>query len=423
MSVVAVGLALALVAGACGRSSSKSSGKGKAWSPAKVAGFDPSTKTINLGVLTPLTCIAAGIGKPLTNGNQAYVKYLNAKGGIAGKYKINLIIKDHKYTTQDTITQYAAIKNQVVAFMQIMGTPPVNAVLPTLERDNMLAQPATLDAPWYTKKNLLPILAPYQVQTANSISYYWTKMGGKVKAICALTSDDPYGNAGEQGAKYVAGQLGFKLADSEKFTAGSSDYTAQIDGLKGHNCQMVWITSLPNDLGAILGRAAQVNFTPQWMGQSPTWVSALLGSALKTYLAQHFILASEGVQWGDTSVAGMKAMLDALKTYAPDQKPDIYYTFGWAAAEAVSQVLDKAVQNGDLSHDGMIKAMSEIGTLDFGGLVAPEKYGLPDQRRPQRETTLFKVTPNTLDANGGLSLLAPDAENFTTPAGKSVPLS
>jgi ABC-type branched-subunit amino acid transport system substrate-binding protein len=423
MSVLAVALALALVAGACGRSSSKSSGGGKAGAPAAVPGFDPSTHTINLGVLTPQTGIAAVIGNPLTNGNQAYVKYLNSKGGIDGKYKVNLIIKDNKYTTQDTITQYAAIKDQVVGFMQILGTPPVNAVLPTLERDNALAGPATLDAPWYTKKNLMPILAPYQVQAANAISYYENSMGGKGKTVCAITSDDPYGNAGEQGAKFAAQQLGFKLADSEKFTAGATDYTAQIDGLQSHHCEMVWITSLPTDLGAILARAAQVNFTPQWIGQSPTWVSQLLSSALKPYLEAHFLLASEGVEWGDRSAPGMTQLLDALPQFAPGQKPDIYYVFGWMQALAYTQIVTQAVKDGDLSHQGLINAMGKIGTLDFGGLVASEKYGLPNQRVPQRETTLFKPTSATLDTNGGLSYLAPNAKNFTTPAGKAVPLS
>lgn len=419
MGAMAVVLAMVLAVAACGRSSSKG-GKGKSGAPGKVAGFDG--KTINLGVLTPLTGIAAVIGKPLTNGNQVFVKQLNASGGIAGKYKVKLNIKDNKYTTQDTITQYAAIKNDVVAFMQILGTPPINAVLPTLKRDNGLAGPATLDAPWYEEKNLAPILAPYQVQAANAISYYWNKMHGKGKKVCTITSDDPYGQAGKQGADFAAKKLGFKIAHSETFTAGQTSYAAQIDGLKSAGCDMVWITSLPTDLGSILGRAAQVNFTPQWIGQSPTWVSALLGSALKDYLQKHFILASEGVEWGDTSVPGMKTMLAALKKYSPSQKPDIYFVYGWMEAKSITDIVAQAVKDGDLSHDGLIKAMGEIGKLTFGGLVSDEPYGLPAQRKPQRETSLFKPNAAHLSSNGGLDILAPDAKNFTTPAGKDTPL-
>lgn len=419
--LLVAGLVLALVASACGGRSSKSSKKGKSGAPGKTIGFDGTT--ITLGVLTPQTGVAAIIGNPLTAGNQVYFQQLNDKGGIAGKYKVNLLIKDTKYTTQDTSAQYAATKNQVVMYNQILGTPPVNAILPELKADNIVAQPATLDAPWYSEPNLMPILAPYQVQVANSFDYYVNHMEGKGKKICTITSTDPYGEAGLQGAKFAAEKLGTTLTDSEQFTAGAPnpDFTAQIDSLKNKGCEMVWVTALPPDLGSILGRAAQVNYTPQWIGQSPTWVSALLSTSLKDYLEQHFILASEGVPW-DSSAPGMVELRNAIQKYKPDQKPDIYFVFGWMEAKAVSQLLEKAVANGDLSRDGIRKAMKDVGTLDFGGIVSPEAYGDPAQRKPQRETTLFKPTAASLDSNGGLTPLAPDAINYTSAIGKDVPL-
>lgn len=417
--LLAAALTLALVAGACGGRSSKTKSGGKKGAPGKTAGFDG--KTINVGVLTPLTGPAAVIGQPLTNGNEDFIKDYNAKGGVAGKYKVNIIKKDSKYTTQDTVTQYAATKNDVAMYMQILGTPPTKAILPQLKRDNIVAAPATLDAPWYEEPNLMPILAPYQVQVANSFDYYTKKMDGKGKKLCTITSDDPYGQAGLQGAKFAAQKLGTKLTDTESFTAGAKDFTAQVDALKSKGCQMVWVTALPSDLPTILGRAAQTNYAPQWFGQSPTWVSILLQTDLGSYLEQHFILASEGVPW-DSNVPGMVKLRDTLKKYRPSQKPDIYYVFGYMQAKAVTQLLEKAVANGDLSRDGIKKAMADVGTLDFGGIVSSEKYGAPKDRVPQRETTLFKPTKATLDSNGGLSPLAPDAINYTSQIGKEVPL-
>lgn len=417
--VIAVAMALALVAAGCGRSkkSSSTSSGGGGGAPAAVPGFDGTT--IKLGVLTPLSGPAQIIGAPLTKGNELYFKMLNDTGGIDGKYKVDLVERDNKYTTQDTITQYGQIKGQVAAFLQILGTPPLQALQPQLDRDNLFAGPATLDAPWYEDKHLMPILAPYQIQAINSVSYYVNNMNGKGKKLCTLTSIDPYGQAGKQGADFAAKQLNEKMASEQTFTAGQTDYTAQIDALQKAGCDMVWLTALPTDTIPIIKRAVQVNFAPQWMGQSPTWISALPGLTDSQYLAQHYVLASEGVQWGDTSVPGMAQLLDAIKKYMPDQKPDIYLVFGWLQAEAMSQILTTAVKNGDLSHDGIIKAAGDTTHLTFNGLVNDETFGAPADRNPSRSTTLFKVTPDTLDTNGALSLLGPDAKNFTTDAAKA----
>jgi ABC-type branched-subunit amino acid transport system substrate-binding protein len=259
------------------------------------------------------------------------------------------------------------------------------------------------------------------VQTENGFDYYVNKMDFKGKKLCTITSDDPYGQAGLQGAKFAVDKLGTKLTDSETFTAGATDLTAQVDGLKSKGCEMVWITSLPSDLPTILGRAAQTNYAPQWFGQSPTWVSVLLQTGLKDYMEQHFILASEGVAW-DSNVAGMKELRAALQKYSPSQKPDIYFVYGYMEAHAVTQLLAKAVELGDLSRDGIMKAMADIGKLDFGGLVSSEAYGLPADRVPQRETSFFKPTASTLNTNGGLTPLGPDAINYTSTIGKEVPL-
>src|SRR5438309_4449047 len=158
-------VALALVAAACGGSSSKSttatSGSSNAGKPpAAVPGFDGTT--IKLGVITPETGIAAIIGKPLTNGNKVFFDHLNAQGGIAGKYKVDLSVGDSQYLPQTGVQQYNSIKGNVVAFVQVLGTNVMNAVLPLLKADNMVAGPATLDSFWVPQQNLMALGAPYQ---------------------------------------------------------------------------------------------------------------------------------------------------------------------------------------------------------------------------------------------------------------------
>lgn len=402
----ALAATVALVAAGCGGkkdSSSSSSGasgnSGTAGSAAKelkaAPGFDPATNTIKVGIITPLTGPVAVIGKPLTNGNEVWFKHVNDQGGIAGKYKIETQQLDSQYVPQNAVQAYNSSKNDVALFAQLLGTPPTKAVLPLLKADNILASPASLDAAWVHDPNLLPVGGPYQIQMINAASYLLEEGGAKGKTFCAMAQDDAYGEAGLQGLQFAEKQLdGFALTSTAKFTAGNQDFTAQLQQLRDAKCEVNFLIATPSDTGKALGQAASLGYNPQWVGQSPTWIGAFAASPLKDYLAQHFLLAAEGTEWGDTSVKGMAEMLDDQKKYAPDQGPDIYFVFGYYEAKSVTQILEKAVELGDLSRAGLQKAVAKVGKLDFDGLSGTYDYGNgPADRNPPRVTTIFKVNP------------------------------
>lgn len=391
-------LALTLTASACGGSDEDDEGGGTtttgggeepAGEPEPTAGFDGTT--IKLGVITPTSGRVAIIGNPLTNGNKVFFDQLNAAGGIAGKYKVELVVRDSKYESQTAIQEYNATKGDVVMYAQLLGTPIVNALLPQLDGDGIVAAPASLDAFWVREQSLLPIGGPYQIQMINGVDWYVNEGGGEGKTICSLTQDDPYGEAGQQGLDFIADELGLELGPQVKFPAGNADYTTQINQLQGADCEAVALVATPADAAAALGKAAQGNFAPTWLAQSPSWLKILFEGDLKAYAEANVKLLSEGVNWGDESVEGMVEMLEAMQQFAPDQAPDTYFAFGYIQAKAVAQVLEAAVANGDLSHEGVIEAMNGLESLDFGGLSGEYGYGPPEDRNPPRASTIFKV--------------------------------
>jgi len=397
-TILAAGLTgLALVAAACGSDTSTTSttttGGGSAALKA-VPGFDPAGKTIRVGIITPLTGAVASIGKPLTAGNEVYFNKVNAKGGVAGKYKIAFDERDSAYVPQQAVQAYNELKGNVVLFAQVLGTASTKAVLTSLKADGVVASPASLDADWVREPNLLPIGGPYQIQAINALTWYVTEGGGMGKKICSLAQDDAYGQAGLQGVDFAAQKNGFTLAAKQSFTATKGDAaSAAVQGLKDAACDAVFLVSTPSDTGKLLGLAATKGFAPQWIGQSPSYTGALAASPLKDYLAKSFMVASEGTEWGDTSVTGMKDMIADIASFKPDQQPDYYFAFGYNQARAVVQVLEKAVSLGDLSRDGIKKAMEQVGTLTFDGLTGDYPYGKAADRVFPRETTLFKVDP------------------------------
>ena len=378
----------------------------------KAPGFDGTS--IQLGVLDPLSGTPAVIGKELAAGEDVFWKYYNAeKGGIAGKYPVKIVLEDSLYDTTTTVQKYNKIKNDVVMVGQVMGTAPTLALLPLLKADNVVAAPASQDAIWVREQQLFPIIEPYQIDDINAADYMLNEGGGKGKKVCAVLQNDVYGEAGLEGVQFAADKMGFEIAAKPRFKVGDQDFTAQVNELKTSGCEIVFAVALPTEFGGILGAAATLGFAPQWVGQSPAWVDLLLATPLKDYMTKYVMIVSVGHEWGNPNYPAAVKYADLVKKYAPDQKPNYYFSFGFFQGQAEAQLLEKAVAMGSLDRDGIVAAMNSLDVLKFDDLAGDYGYGPPEKRDPSRMSTMFKVNP---DAPFGLEALK---YNFSSPAAES----
>src|SRR5262249_10506867 len=204
--LVGVVAAVALAVGATGPAAF-AGGAHSGKTPPNVPGFNGST--IKLGVITPQSGIASVVGKPLTEGNPVYWEARNAKGGGAGKYKVDLSVEDSQYDVATALQGYDSIKGDVAAFQQILGTQIVKSVNQRLKADNLYGGPASLEGVWVKQPSLMPFGTPYQVLAANGLDWY-QKNGGQGKKVCAMAQDDAYGASGLDGLTQAAKTLNVK---------------------------------------------------------------------------------------------------------------------------------------------------------------------------------------------------------------------
>lgn len=408
LTVLAAVGALAL-ASACG---GRDDGGGDSGGIKTGPGFDG--QTIKLGVLTPTSGTVSVIGNPVTTGNQIYFDKLNAEGGVAGKYKVELVVRDTKYEAPTASQEYQATKSDVAMYLQILGTQVVSSLLPDLENDNVIASPASLDSFWVREPNLLPWGGPYQIQVINGISWYMTEGGGKGSELCSMVQDDAYGATGQQGLDHVASELDLDTGVKVDFSVGTPDFTTHINQLQSDGCETVLLTATPADAAGAIGKAAQAGFTPKWLVQSPGWLKALFSGDLRPYAEANVLILAEGGAWDASASKGMADLLDALKAYAPDATPDWYMTVGWTQAKATHQVLEAAVKNGDLSRDGLMKAMNSLDVIKADGLFGDYAWGDAETRNPPRSSTIYGV-----DIEGSPIGLVPLVQDYTSDAAKS----
>ncbi len=392
---VAVVLSMSVIS-ACGGGSSSGGITGG-------PGVDLSKKTIDLGILTPLSGqVAAPIGIPLTKGIETYFKAVNANGGIDG-FQVNLIEKDTQYSPQLSVQMYNQIHNQVAMIGESLGTAPTQAIVTLANNDHLLVSAATLDSDLARQQYMVLIGTPYRLQVENGIDYVVNKLGVTGAKIGIITQDDSYGQDGLTG--YTEALACYHFQDVARATYELTDtaFTTQVSAMKQAGAQFVVLTATPTYAAGIIGAAAALNYFPKWILNSPAWANALLGvSPQFTGLLEQTVLdVAQGATWGDTSVSGMAEMLNDIQKYAPDQQPDGYFQFGFAEAKVTAAILKKAADSGDLSRAGLLKAFNSVGTVDLGGLFgASAHYGSsPNQRVPTRDSSVYGIDttiPNNL---------------------------
>jgi Periplasmic binding protein len=376
---------------------------------ANVPGFDGKTITVGyIGNVSaspqfPSSAFFADGGKALTAGYNAYISRINDAGGIAGKYKVNVLFKETYYDVGEATKAYTEIKDKVVTIGQIYGTPLTQALDKPLEQDNMIAAPISLDAAWIRDPNMLPVGGTYQAQAINLIDYYIKEGGGAGKKICSVALNSAYGITGEEGFDFAQKDLKFNAGPKIKWSSAD----AVAGQLKSNGCDAV-VAAISGELHmpSLVSSGAKIDYTPTILALGPSFASKTVVPANSEAFGKQLIVASDNTQWGDESVPGMKQHMADLRKYAQEQinVPNPATVWGYVQAETVVALLEKAVANNDLSRAGLKKAMSEMGKVDTQGMFPEWTYTTPANRVAPSNSVLYKVD---LASRGALTAIKP----------------
>jgi ABC-type branched-subunit amino acid transport system substrate-binding protein len=396
-AVAATLLALAVSACGTGSSSSTTSNEGGEGKLQAGPGVDVASKTIAIGDINALTGPAAPLGNAVAAGHRTFFEALNAHGGIDG-WKVKLVVKDSGYKPQEHVQLYNELQPSV-AILNSFGSPTTKAIQPQVDQQKIVTFPASFDSLWGADAVMAPVGAPYSVDIANVLDYY-TEGGAKKPKIGIVYQNDEYGADGLRGFKAAKSALGFTDAGEESFNAGDTSFTAQVQKLKAAGADAVVVTALPSATGPIVGTAATLGFKPQWILQGPSFLEQLItkdgnvdspptpvAAALKGALVTSF-----AAPWGDTAASGMRQLVADHKEYSAKLPPSIYFTLAYAQGQVQAAILRKAIQSGDLTRAGILKAKQSLGTVDLRGIAPNVRYAL-QPGPPTRKSLITRIDP------------------------------
>lgn len=396
-------LALAGTIAACGDDDSSSDSSGGSTGSSSASGElktgpGVTADKIRLGVLTDTSGVFAGLGGPLSDGNRAFWREQNAKGGVCER-QVTLSVKDHGYDPQKAVAQYRQMKDDVLGFNQLLGSPITAALLPSLQTDKMVSVLASWASPLTANPNVLIVGATYDVEMINAVDKLVED--GKIKSgdtIGHVFFEGEYGENGLAGSKAAAEKQGLKLVE-QKIKATDTDLSGQVASLKRDGVKAILVSTGPKQMASVAGVAAASGLNVPIMGSGPSFDPALLATPAAKALEANVTIVAGTAGYSSEAPGAKEAAAAYEKNYPKGDKK--YSVFaGYAESRMMFELLKKACENKDLTREGLQAALRQLENIDLEGLVAGTlNYGELGQP-PSREVFFYTVDPK---ADGGLA--------------------
>lgn len=360
--------------------------------------------TIRILSMTDLSGPAASGGKPVQAGIEAYVDHLNEQGGIDGR-QIELVTTDHQYNPQTAVQQYQAEKNDIAAVITY-GTPTTDAIRPFTADDQVAA--LGFKGP-YEEDNTFAQGTAFEVDTANLLSYVMDR--DPEAKVGVIYQGDAMGDAILRGVAAAEEAVGFETVAEQAADATATDLTAQVTAMRSAGADTVLLGMGPGATIAAVGATSSLGYDAQLLSPGTAYNRALLDLPVGPAMEENMLVSCSYPLWDDDS-EGNAEFQDALDDSVSPQGTIV---LGWLAAKTMAGFLEQAVEDGDLTPGGIVKA-AQHSTITTDGLTPDMTYGESiDDRTPFRESKLCSVTK---DEDDGVTDLEPWFESDAAAAVK-----
>lgn len=403
--------ATTLVLTGCGRDDDDGDGGGGGAADAPGVTSEPCPEAVDeekgciyLGMISDLTGVFAGVGVPLTDGGQAFWRQVNEAGGI-GDYEIDATtyVKDNEYNPDVHAQAFAEINDEVLAMAQSLGTAATEAMLRDSDAENLVVIPATLGSNWLFEDRVLELGSSYCAESMNVVDYGVDELGADSVAVVHFPGD--YGDDSAVGARIAAEARGADFVDIPT-GPGADQQAAAVAAVLDSQADIVVVSTGPLELAAVVGGAVAQGFAGKFIGSIPTWNAALLASPAGPALEASYLWASSFPGYAADTPGH-----DAMRAAAGDADPNEYFALGWTGGYLMKAALEKAIEDDDLTREGVLAAAKSLTEVDSEGMLpdGSGNYAGDPNEAAIRATQLFTPAPK---APGGVE---PLADPFTGP--------
>ncbi|MDR1379080.1 MAG: ABC transporter substrate-binding protein [Synergistaceae bacterium] len=350
----------------------------------------------------------APVGVPFLAGIEAYLKMVNAEGGIDGRQIIFNHIADDEF---DPAKGKAALANlvedeKVFAIVGHFGTPVVAATVEDLKEygipavyfatgiGQLYADNAKTNAEGY---NIFPV-QPLYITEGRIMAAYATGRFRAKKVGIIYTNDDAGMNLYRGATDQIKEMDGIEFV-AEQVTAGTADVSATVTSIKNAGVDFIIVASIQGTMPTIVKELAAQSVNKDCV---TTYVNVdiAMSSAIVNDIKSKFDVYGLGwVAYDD------QGALDLYVKWAPEQYAmNTYAQTGWVAGCFFCEGL-RRITGQDITWENYMKTLENGGPIKnpFGGVIDYAN----GRRRGTQEMNLSKAVPASDQWKSGWEVVAP----------------
>lgn len=360
-------------------------------------GVDLDTQTITVGALVPVSGVFAGA---ITNieGLEAAFHRATAAGGDLEGWTVEVVNQDTKYDAATAIPLYEGFKDDVAMISIVLGSTIIDAMLPSIESDNMTLIPGGTTPNLQWEDHIVPSLPMTSAHASSLIPYAIDTYDVGDATFCSLTVEDTLGKYVVDNFTFTVDQLGLTKGIDTTFAPNADQLTAQITALKDAGCEVVMTGGTGSFLQTLAVQSVQQDYAPLVLAGNSSYNITLATGPGADWLAEHAIISVPGDEWLGTHAIGQAEMIEDLTAINPDFVPTANaHLTGYVNGLLTAKILAQAIADGDLSREGIATAVTQVGTWqDELGLTGGDVVigATADGNVPPSKLSMFRIDPS-----------------------------
>src|SRR3954453_3463542 len=359
------------------------------WTAAAVFGLMSAASAgeppMKIGMSMPQTGGLAGGGKPSLLGIEIWRDDVNAKGGLLGGGKIELVVYDEKSRPSETPAIYSKLidVDKVDLLFAPYATVPTAPIMPMVKQRGLLlignfsfqVNSKVGHDMWFNN-------APWGPPDswASSFLDIGQKAGGKSMAL--LAADQEFAKNLAKTAKDVAAKRNIPIVFDQSYPPSTVEFSGIIRALKAAKPDIVYVASYPPDSAGILRAVNEIGigdnvkvFGGGMVGLQFGAVMENLGSLLNGVVNYNSWLPEKSMYY-----EGTKEFFETYSKRAVEAKVDPLGYYLAPLGYASGQLLEAAVKAvGSLDQKAIAKYLHEH---EMQTIVGPMSFG-PDGERKE----------------------------------------
>lgn len=327
-------------------------------------GVDLESKTIKVGALVPVSGVFAGAITNIEGLDAAFHRATQPGGAMEG-WTIEVVNQDTKYDAATAIPLYEGFKDDVAMVSIVLGSTIIDALLPSIETDKMTLIPGGTTPNLQFADHLVPSLPMTSGHAASLIPYAIETYGVGDATFCSMTVEDTLGKYIQENFDFTVEELGLTKGIDTTFAPNADQLTAQITSMKNADCDVVMTGGTGGFLQTLAVQSVQQDFTPLVLAGNSAYNITLATGPGADWLAENAIISVPGDEWLGENAPGQAMLIEDLEAINPDYTPSANaHLTGYVNGLLTADILAQALENGDLSREGIATAATEIGTWE-----------------------------------------------------------